>query len=134
MPINNYVFSKCHGLWDEDEVTDNTTHKDESDGEMSEASGRRDSVGSLKSVNLAASAESIHVHFPEDRTVVRRKSSSSGSHISRRSSYSSHNRSKRGKCFAAWTNPLKTQSNSSDVSACIPLYFSFKIGIYFNTL
>ncbi|XP_040209885.1 piezo-type mechanosensitive ion channel component 2 isoform X2 [Rana temporaria] len=87
---------KCHGLWDEDEVTDNTTHKDESDGEMSEASGRRDSVGSMKSVNLAASAESIHVHFPEDRTVVRRKSSSSGSHISRRSSYSSHNRSKRG--------------------------------------
>ncbi|XP_018428392.1 PREDICTED: piezo-type mechanosensitive ion channel component 2-like, partial [Nanorana parkeri] len=87
---------KCHGLWDEDEVIDNTTHKDESDGEFSEASVRRDSVGSLKSVNLAASAESIHVHFPEEKTAVRR-ASSSGSQISRRSSYSSsHNRSKRG--------------------------------------
>ncbi|XP_072267552.1 piezo-type mechanosensitive ion channel component 2 isoform X1 [Pyxicephalus adspersus] len=88
---------KCHGLWDEDKITDNTTHRDESDGEISEVSGRRDSVGSLKSVNLAASAESIHVHFPEEKTAVRRTSSSCGSQISRRSSYSSsHNRSKRG--------------------------------------
>lgn len=97
-------FVKCHGLWDEDKVTDNTTHKDESDGEISETSGRRDSVGSLKSVNLAASAESIHVHFPEEKTTVRRKSSSSGSQISRRSSYSSSlNRSKRGKYFTVWS-------------------------------
>ncbi|KAM9308007.1 piezo-type mechanosensitive ion channel component 2 [Gastrophryne carolinensis] len=87
---------KCHGLWDEDDVTDNATHKDDTDGDISEASGRRDSVGSLKSVNLAASAESIHVHFPEEKTAIRRKSSSSSSQISRRSSYSSHNRSKRG--------------------------------------
>ncbi|CAI9536455.1 unnamed protein product, partial [Staurois parvus] len=89
-------FFKCHGLWDEDKVIDNATHKDESDDEISEASGRRDSVGSLKSVNLAASAESIHVHFPEEKTFVRRTSSGSGSQISRRSSNSSHNRSKRG--------------------------------------
>ncbi|XP_063779523.1 piezo-type mechanosensitive ion channel component 2 isoform X5 [Pseudophryne corroboree] len=86
---------KCHGLWDEDDVTENATHKDDTDDEFSEASGRKDSVGSLKSVNLAASAESIHVHFPEEKTAIRRKSSSSGSQISRRSSYSSH-RSKRG--------------------------------------
>ncbi|XP_075069388.1 piezo-type mechanosensitive ion channel component 2 [Mixophyes fleayi] len=86
---------KCHGLWDEDDVCENATHKDDTDDEFSEASGRRDSIGSLKSVNLAASAESIHVHFPEEKTAIRRKSSSSGSQISHRSSYSSH-RSKRG--------------------------------------
>ncbi|XP_075126814.1 piezo-type mechanosensitive ion channel component 2 [Leptodactylus fuscus] len=86
---------KCHGLWDEDDVADNGTHKDDTDGEMSEGSGRRDSVGSLKSVNLAASVESIHVHFPEEKAAIRRKSSSSGSQISHRSSFSSH-RSKRG--------------------------------------
>ncbi|XP_069813891.1 piezo-type mechanosensitive ion channel component 2 isoform X8 [Dendropsophus ebraccatus] len=86
---------KCHGLWDEDDVTDNADHKDDTDGEISEGSGRRDSVGSLKSVNLAASVESIHVHFPEEKAAIRRKSSSSGSQISHRSSFSSH-RSKRG--------------------------------------
>ncbi|KAE8598336.1 hypothetical protein XENTR_v10016802 [Xenopus tropicalis] len=86
---------KCHGLWDEDDVTEKATDKDDTDGEISEASGRRDSVGSLKSVNLAASVESVHVHFPEEKTAIRRKSTSSGSQISRRSSYSSH-RSKRG--------------------------------------
>ncbi|KAM4689740.1 piezo-type mechanosensitive ion channel component 2 [Discoglossus pictus] len=86
---------KCHGLWDEDDSSDHITSRDDTDDELSEASGRRDSVGSLKSVNLAASVESIHVHFPEEKTAIRRKSSSSGSHISRRSSYSSH-RSKRG--------------------------------------
>ncbi|KAG9479078.1 hypothetical protein GDO78_012632 [Eleutherodactylus coqui] len=86
---------KCHGLWDEDDVIDHATHKEDTDGEISEGSGRRDSVGSLKSVNLAASVESIHVHFPEEKAAIRRKSSSSGSQISHRSSYSSH-RSKRG--------------------------------------
>ncbi|KAM4705939.1 piezo-type mechanosensitive ion channel component 2 [Rhinophrynus dorsalis] len=86
---------KCHGLWDEDDISEKVKNKDDTDDELSEASGRRDSVGSLKSVNLAASVESIHVHFPEEKTAFRRKSSSSGSQISRRSSYSSH-RSKRG--------------------------------------
>ncbi|KAM4028513.1 piezo-type mechanosensitive ion channel component 2 isoform 7-T7 [Anomaloglossus baeobatrachus] len=87
---------KCHGLWDEDDMSDNATHKEDTDDEMSEGSGRRDSVGSLKSVNLAASVESIHVHFPEEKAAIRRKSSSSGSQISHRSSYSSSHRSKRG--------------------------------------
>nr|XP_033789985.1 piezo-type mechanosensitive ion channel component 2 isoform X2 [Geotrypetes seraphini] len=84
---------KCHGLWDEDDG-ESCTNKDESDDELSEMSGR-DSVASLKSVNLAASVESIHVHFPEQQTAIRRKSSSGGSQVSHRSSFSSH-RSKRG--------------------------------------
>ncbi|XP_053570887.1 piezo-type mechanosensitive ion channel component 2 [Bombina bombina] len=86
---------KCHGLWDEDDSSENIASKHDTDDEMSDTSGRRDSVGSLKSVNLAASVESIHVHFPEEKAAIRRKSSSSGSQISRRSSYST-NRSKRG--------------------------------------
>ncbi|XP_069072569.1 piezo-type mechanosensitive ion channel component 2 isoform X3 [Pleurodeles waltl] len=86
---------KCHGLWDEDDDSDNATHHDDSDDELSEMSGKGGSVGSLKSVNLAASVESIHVHFPEHHTAIRRKSSSTGSQLSHRSSYSSH-RSKRG--------------------------------------
>lgn len=81
-------------------MIDNAIHQDDTDGEMSDGSIRRDSVGSLKSVNLAASVESIHVHFPEEKAAIRRKSSSSGSQISHRSSYSSH-RSKRGNCQPA---------------------------------
>uniref|UniRef100_A0A669PMJ5 Piezo type mechanosensitive ion channel component 2 n=1 Tax=Phasianus colchicus TaxID=9054 RepID=A0A669PMJ5_PHACC len=86
---------KCHGLWDEDEKGDNSSNKGDTDDELSLPGGRRDSSGSLKSVNLAASVESIHVHFPEQQTAVRRKSSSSASQLSHRSSFSSH-RSKRG--------------------------------------
>ncbi|KGL82909.1 Piezo-type mechanosensitive ion channel component 2, partial [Tinamus guttatus] len=86
---------KCHGLWDEDEKGENSSSKEDTDDELSLAGGRRDSSGSLKSVNLAASVESIHVHFPEQQTAIRRKSSSSGSQLSHRSSFSSH-RSKRG--------------------------------------
>nr|XP_034980821.1 piezo-type mechanosensitive ion channel component 2 isoform X3 [Zootoca vivipara] len=85
---------KCHGLWDEDDGVENCTSKDDSDDESVE-SDRRGSAGSLTSVNLAASVESIHVHFPEQQTAIRRKSSSSGSQLSHRSSFSSH-RSKRG--------------------------------------
>ncbi|XP_007433600.1 piezo-type mechanosensitive ion channel component 2 isoform X1 [Python bivittatus] len=85
---------KCHGLWDEEDGGDNSNSKDDSDDELAE-SYRRDSADSLTSVNLAASVESIHVHFPEQQTAIRRKSSSSGSHLSQRSSFSSH-RSKRG--------------------------------------
>uniref|UniRef100_A0A8C5SZZ6 Piezo type mechanosensitive ion channel component 2 n=1 Tax=Laticauda laticaudata TaxID=8630 RepID=A0A8C5SZZ6_LATLA len=85
---------KCHGLWDEEDGGDNGNSKDDSDDELAE-SYRRDSADSLTSVNLAASVESIHVHFPEQQTAIRRKSSSSGSHLSQRSSFSSH-RSKRG--------------------------------------
>ncbi|XP_074940768.1 piezo-type mechanosensitive ion channel component 2 isoform X7 [Phalacrocorax aristotelis] len=86
---------KCHGLWDEDEKGDSSSSKEDTDDELSLTGGRRDSSSSLKSVNLAASVESIHVHFPEQQTAIRRKSSSSVSQLSHRSSFSSH-RSKRG--------------------------------------
>ncbi|XP_063022098.1 piezo-type mechanosensitive ion channel component 2 isoform X8 [Melospiza melodia melodia] len=86
---------KCHGLWDEDEKGDSSSNKEDTDDELSLTGGRRGSSASLKSVNLAASVESIHVHFPEQQTAIRRKSSSSISQISHRSSFSSH-RSKRG--------------------------------------
>ncbi|EMP33430.1 Protein PIEZO2 [Chelonia mydas] len=86
---------KCHGLWDEDDEGESCSSKEEYGDELSLTAGRRDSADSLKSVNLAASVESIHVHFPEQQTAVRRKSSSSGSQLSHRSSLSSH-RSKRG--------------------------------------
>ncbi|XP_069709860.1 piezo-type mechanosensitive ion channel component 2 isoform X3 [Phaenicophaeus curvirostris] len=86
---------KCHGLWDEDEKGDSSSNKEDTDDELSLTGGRRDSSASLKSVNLAASVESIHVHFPEQQTAIRRKSSSSESQLSHRSSFSSH-RSKRG--------------------------------------
>uniref|UniRef100_A0A8C3MD61 Piezo-type mechanosensitive ion channel component n=1 Tax=Geospiza parvula TaxID=87175 RepID=A0A8C3MD61_GEOPR len=88
---------KCHGLWDEDEKGDSSSNKEDTDDELSLTGGRRGSSASLKSVNLAASVESIHVHFPEQQTAIRRKSSSSISQLSHRSSFSSH-RSKRGKC------------------------------------
>ncbi|NXE92072.1 PIEZ2 protein, partial [Menura novaehollandiae] len=73
---------KCHGLWDEDEKGDNSSNKEDTDDELSLTGGRRDSSASLKSVNLAASVESIHVHFPEQQTAIRRKSSSSISQLS----------------------------------------------------
>uniref|UniRef100_A0A6I8P303 Piezo type mechanosensitive ion channel component 2 n=1 Tax=Ornithorhynchus anatinus TaxID=9258 RepID=A0A6I8P303_ORNAN len=81
---------KCHGLWDEDDIIGSGTDKDDSDDDLSLMGGRRDSSASLKSVNLAASVESIHVHFPEQQAAIRRKSSSSGSQLSHRSSFSSH--------------------------------------------
>ncbi|XP_036100964.1 piezo-type mechanosensitive ion channel component 2 [Molossus molossus] len=86
---------KCHGLWDEDDVTDSGTDKEESDDELSLSNGRRASSDSLKSINLAASTESVHVSFPEQLTAVRRKRSGSNSQISHRSSFSSY-RSQRG--------------------------------------
>ncbi|NXA61432.1 PIEZ2 protein, partial [Mohoua ochrocephala] len=75
---------KCHGLWDEDEKGDSSSNKEDTDDELSLTGGRRDSSASLKSVNLAASVESIHVHFPEQQTAIRRKSSSSISQLSHR--------------------------------------------------
>ncbi|XP_055478902.1 piezo-type mechanosensitive ion channel component 2 isoform X3 [Psammomys obesus] len=86
---------KCHGLWDEDDVVDSGTDKEESDDELSLDHGRRGSSDSLKSINLAASVESVHVTFPEQPAAIRRKRSCSSSQISPRSSFSS-NRSKRG--------------------------------------
>uniref|UniRef100_A0A8C7E3M2 Piezo type mechanosensitive ion channel component 2 n=1 Tax=Naja naja TaxID=35670 RepID=A0A8C7E3M2_NAJNA len=101
---------KCHGLWDEEDGGDNGNSKDDSDDELAE-SYRRDSADSLTSVNLAASVESIHVHFPEQQTAIRRKSSSSGSHLSQRSSFSSH-RSKRGS-----TSTRNSSQKGSSVSS-----------------
>lgn len=87
---------KCHGLWDEDDIVDSNTDKEGgSDDELSLDQGRRGSSESLKSINLAASVESVHVTFPEQPAAIRRKRSCSSSQISPRSSFSS-NRSKRG--------------------------------------
>uniref|UniRef100_A0A2K5PPV9 Piezo type mechanosensitive ion channel component 2 n=1 Tax=Cebus imitator TaxID=2715852 RepID=A0A2K5PPV9_CEBIM len=86
---------KCHGLWDEDDMTESGMDKEESDDELSLSHGRRDSSDSLKSINLAASVESVHVTFPEQQTAVRRKRSSTNSEPSQRSSFSSI-RSQRG--------------------------------------
>ncbi|XP_036884453.1 piezo-type mechanosensitive ion channel component 2 isoform X3 [Sturnira hondurensis] len=87
---------KCHGLWDEDDMTESGTDKEESDDELSARHGRRASSDSLKSINLAASTESVHVSFPEQPTAVRRKRSGSSSQISDRSTSFSSNRSQRG--------------------------------------
>ncbi|KAM5222304.1 piezo-type mechanosensitive ion channel component 2 isoform 2-T2 [Ctenodactylus gundi] len=86
---------KCHGLWDEDDVADSSSDKD-SDAELSLSHGRRDSADSLKSINLAASAESVHVTFPEPAAAVHRKRSRTSSRSSSDSSFSS-NRSRRGR-------------------------------------
>ncbi|XP_058532933.1 piezo-type mechanosensitive ion channel component 2 isoform X1 [Ochotona princeps] len=86
---------KCHGLWDEDDIVESATDKDESDNELSMGTGRRDSCDSLKSINLAASVESVHMTFPEQQVAVHRKRSGGSSQISPTSSFSS-NRSRRG--------------------------------------
>lgn len=87
-------------MWDEDDVVDSGLDKEDSDAELSLSHSRRDSADSLKSVNLAASVESVHVAFPELPTAVRRKRSGSGTPDSPGSSFSS-TRSKRGACPAA---------------------------------
>ncbi|XP_041103693.1 piezo-type mechanosensitive ion channel component 2-like [Polyodon spathula] len=88
---------KGHGLWDEDDFSGkgNATHRNESEDEKCMSTERRGSAGSLKSINLATSLESVHVHFPEKQTPIRRKNSSGGSQLSHRSNRSP-NRSKRG--------------------------------------
>lgn len=108
---------QCHGLWDEDdpkdkkepsrqsesedEGKDERDVKSESDKESEPASSliseRRGSNHTLRSINFGTSIDSGHVqvHFPQQQTYQRRKSSSGGSHISHRSLHSSA-RSKRG--------------------------------------
>ncbi|XP_059502216.1 piezo-type mechanosensitive ion channel component 2-like isoform X3 [Stegostoma tigrinum] len=81
---------KCHGLWDEDEKNENASAKDDMEEDHLNESQRKNSIGSLKSINLQASMDSIHVHFPEQTTA--RRPSSTGSQISNRSSH----RSQRG--------------------------------------
>lgn len=104
---------QCHGLWDEDdpkekkeptrqsESEDEGRSKEESDRESAPASSviseTRGSTQTLRSINFGTSIDSAHVqvHYPQQQTYQRRKSSSGGSHISHRSLQSSA-RSKRG--------------------------------------
>lgn len=112
---------QCHGLWDEDDPKDkkeaprqsesedegkDREKQKEKDKEGSEKdsepassviSDTRSSTHTLKSMNFGTSIDSGHVqvHFPQQQTYQRRKSSSGGSHISHRSLHSSA-RSKRG--------------------------------------
>nr|XP_046263796.1 piezo-type mechanosensitive ion channel component 2 isoform X4 [Scatophagus argus]XP_046263797.1 piezo-type mechanosensitive ion channel component 2 isoform X4 [Scatophagus argus] len=104
---------KCHGLWDEDdpkekkepppqsESEDEGKDKEGSDKESEPASSligeRRGSTHTLKSINFGTSFDSGHVqvHYQQQQTYQRRKSSSGGSHISHKSLHSSA-RSKRG--------------------------------------
>ncbi|KAM6948367.1 piezo-type mechanosensitive ion channel component 2 [Aplochiton taeniatus] len=95
---------KCHGLWDEDDPRERREllRRDESEDEgkseepsyplTKEKSG---SAQTLKSINFGTSIDSVHVqvHYPQQQTYQRRKSSN-GSHISHRSAHSA--RSKRG--------------------------------------
>ncbi|XP_076992109.1 piezo-type mechanosensitive ion channel component 2 isoform X4 [Tamandua tetradactyla] len=115
---------KCHGLWDEDDIVEHGTDKDESDDELSLSRDRRDSSDSLKSINLAASVESVHVHFPEQQTAIRRKSSS-GSQISHRSSFSS-NKSRRGS--------TSTRNSSQKGSSVLSIKHKSKRELYMEKL
>ncbi|XP_037662098.1 piezo-type mechanosensitive ion channel component 2 isoform X2 [Choloepus didactylus] len=116
---------KCHGLWDEDDIVERGTDKDESDDELSMSHGRRDSSDSLKSINLAASVESVHVHFPEQQTAVRRKGSNSSSQISHRSSFSS-NKSRRGS--------TSTRNSSQKGSSVLSIKHKSKRELYMEKL
>ncbi|XP_028449157.1 piezo-type mechanosensitive ion channel component 2 isoform X1 [Perca flavescens] len=104
---------KCHGLWDEEdpkerrepsrqsESEDEGKDKEESEKGSEHASSLisdgRGSTHTLRSINFGTSIDSGHVqvHYPQQPTYQRRKSSSGGSHISHRSLHSSA-RSKRG--------------------------------------
>ncbi|XP_045154278.1 piezo-type mechanosensitive ion channel component 2 [Echinops telfairi] len=86
---------KCHGLWDDDDSVGGDMNKDGSDDDLSLSHSRKDSCDSLKSINLATSVESVHVHFPEQQTAIQRKGSVCSSQASQESSFSS-NRSERG--------------------------------------
>lgn len=115
--INTSSFHfQCHGLWDdddpkekkepppqsesEDEGKDKEESEKESEPPSSMISERRGSNHTLRSINFGTSIDSGHVqvHYPQQQTYQRRKSSSGGSHISH-SSRSLHPsaRSKRGK-------------------------------------
>ncbi|XP_029402895.1 piezo-type mechanosensitive ion channel component 2 isoform X1 [Mus pahari] len=116
---------KCHGLWDEDDIVDSNTDKEGSDDELSLDQGRRGSSESLKSINLAASVESVHVTFPEQPAAIRRKRSCSSSQISPRSSFSS-NRSKRGS--------TSTRNSSQKGSSVLSLKQKSKRELYMEKL
>ncbi len=92
--------AQCHGLWDEDDPKashkDECLHRDDSldEGKMAvaippEEEKKSSPAYSLKSVNLGMSVDSSQVHvqilYPEHRPHLQRQSTS-GSHLSRRSS------------------------------------------------
>lgn len=112
--LSSFFFHfQCHGLWDEDdpkenkepprqsESEDEVKDKEESEKESEPASSliteRRGSNHTLRSINFGTSIDSgqVQVHYPQQQTYQRRKSSSGGSHVSHRSLHSSA-RSKRG--------------------------------------
>uniref|UniRef100_UPI00398EE7E2 piezo-type mechanosensitive ion channel component 2-like n=1 Tax=Pristiophorus japonicus TaxID=55135 RepID=UPI00398EE7E2 len=78
---------KCHGLWDEDDRTESASAKGDMEEDRLNEFPRKSSLGSLKSINLQASMDSINVHFPEQTPA--RRPSSTGSQISNRSSHRS---------------------------------------------
>ncbi|XP_056276560.1 piezo-type mechanosensitive ion channel component 2 isoform X2 [Pseudoliparis swirei] len=103
---------KCHGLWDEDDPKEKRepSHQSESEDEgkdkesemgsehtSSVKSEGRGSTHTSRSINFGTSIDSGHVqvHYPQQQTYQRRKSSSGGSHMSHRSLHTSV-RSKRG--------------------------------------
>ncbi|XP_035271932.1 piezo-type mechanosensitive ion channel component 2-like [Anguilla anguilla] len=85
---------KCHGLWNKDDrratekVPLHGGEPEEEEEAQAAGEGRGSADSSLKSVNLETSLESVHVRFPEQRRLVRRKSSATGSHMSHRSFHS----------------------------------------------
>ncbi|XP_069548591.1 piezo-type mechanosensitive ion channel component 2 [Brachyistius frenatus] len=105
---------KCHGLWDEDdpkekkeaprqsESEDEGKDREESEKESEPASSligeRRGSTHTLRSTNFGTSIDSGHVqvHYPQQQTYQRRKSSSAGSHSISHQSLHSSARSNRG--------------------------------------
>lgn len=112
---------QCHGLWDEDDPKrqqdpsaqsesedESKAREQQSDRESEPASSviseSRSSSHTSRSVNFGAAIdlEHVQVHFPQQQTYQRRKSSSGGSHISHRSLHSSA-RSKRGEDFSVWS-------------------------------
>uniref|UniRef100_A0A672QS65 Piezo-type mechanosensitive ion channel component 2-like n=1 Tax=Sinocyclocheilus grahami TaxID=75366 RepID=A0A672QS65_SINGR len=113
---------KCHGLWDEDDPKE--SHKDEclsqdesvDEGKMAvaippEEEKKSSPAYSLKSVNLGMSVDSSQVHvqicYPEHRPHLPRQSTS-GSHLSRRSSA----RSKRGS--TSTRNSIRRENSTID--------------------
>lgn len=95
------LFLQCHGLWDEDDPKetkkDASCHRDESEDEDKKAAvipaktKKKSFSPRFMKFNLGSSTDfesvqHVHVRQPEQRTYQRRKSSSGGSYISRRSS------------------------------------------------
>lgn len=118
VPAPSFSLLQCHGLWDEDdpkrkkETSGQSESEDESrerenqsDRESEPASSvmgeSRSSSHTSRSVNFGAAVdpEHVQVHFPQQQTYQRRRSSSGSSHRSLQSLA----RSKRGEDFPVWS-------------------------------